>query len=65
MNPMLLENRKFAVRIYMQLDVPNKSDVSLRLVTRTNPLLVFHYNFGYVKRCGEFYDENKFSREEG
>ena len=34
------------------------------LVARTNPLLVFHYNFGYVKRCGEFYDENKFNRED-
>ncbi|CAJ1434334.1 unnamed protein product [Effrenium voratum] len=50
-NPLLLENRKFAVRVYM-------------LVARTKPLLVFHYNFGYIKRCGEFYDENKFNRED-
>lgn len=50
-NPLLLENRKFAVRIYM-------------LVARTNPLLVFHYNFGYIKRCGQYYDENKFNRED-
>eukprot|EP00913_Durusdinium_trenchii_P030182 g28281.t1 len=50
-NPLLLENRKFAVRVFM-------------LVARTNPLLVFHYNFGYIKRCGEFYDENKFNRED-
>ncbi|OLQ09787.1 putative alpha-tubulin polyglutamylase Ttll1 [Symbiodinium microadriaticum] len=70
-NPMLLENRKFAIRVYM-------------LVARTKPLLTFHYNFGYVKRlapsrrhcagvqgtewqpagCGEFYDENKFNRED-
>ena len=48
---MLLENRKFAVRIYM-------------LVARTNPMLVFHYNFGYIKRCGQYYDENKFNRED-
>jgi len=26
--------------------------------------LAFHYNFGYIKRCGEFYDENKFQRED-
>lgn len=50
-NPLLLENRKFAVRVYM-------------LVARTKPFLSFHYNFGYVKRCGEFYDENKFQRED-
>lgn len=50
-NPLLLENRKFAVRVYM-------------LVARTNPLLVFHYNFGYIKRCGQYYDENKFNRED-
>ena len=34
------------------------------LVARTNPLLVFHYNFGYIKRCGQYYDENKFNRED-
>ena len=50
-NPLLLENRKFAVRVYM-------------LVARTNPMLVFHYNFGYIKRCGQYYDENKFNRED-
>eukprot|EP00931_Biecheleriopsis_adriatica_P122261 TRINITY_DN97267_c0_g1_i1.p1 TRINITY_DN97267_c0_g1~~TRINITY_DN97267_c0_g1_i1.p1 ORF type:complete len:527 (+),score=141.00 TRINITY_DN97267_c0_g1_i1:95-1675(+) len=50
-NPLLLENRKFAVRVYM-------------LVARTKPYLTFHYNFGYIKRCGEFYDENKFNRED-
>merc|ERR1711920_500838 len=50
-NPLLLENRKFAVRVYM-------------LVARTKPLLCYHYNFGYIKRCGEFYDENKFERED-
>mmetsp|Transcript_73341 Transcript_73341/g.237191 ORF Transcript_73341/g.237191 Transcript_73341/m.237191 type:complete len:532 (+) Transcript_73341:103-1698(+) len=50
-NPMLLENRKFAVRVYM-------------LVARVKPYLCFHYNFGYIKRCGEFYDENKFHRED-
>jgi len=50
-NPMLLENRKFAVRVYM-------------LVARVKPFLAFHYNFGYIKRCGEFYDENKFQRED-
>lgn len=50
-NPLLLENRKFAVRVYM-------------LVARTKPYLCFHYNFGYIKRCGEFYDENKFQRED-
>mmetsp|Transcript_46963 Transcript_46963/g.84751 ORF Transcript_46963/g.84751 Transcript_46963/m.84751 type:complete len:521 (-) Transcript_46963:104-1666(-) len=50
-NPLLLENRKFAVRVYM-------------LVARTKPFLSFHYNFGYIKRCGEFYDENKFQRED-
>lgn len=50
-NPMLLENRKFAVRVYM-------------LVARTKPYLTYHYNFGYIKRCGEFYDENKFRKED-
>jgi len=50
-NPLLLENRKFAVRVYM-------------LVARVKPYLCFHYNFGYIKRCGEFYDENKFERED-
>mmetsp|Transcript_70432 Transcript_70432/g.204251 ORF Transcript_70432/g.204251 Transcript_70432/m.204251 type:complete len:531 (-) Transcript_70432:164-1756(-) len=50
-NPMLLENRKFAVRVYL-------------LVARTKPFLCFHYNFAYIKRCGEFYDENKFQRED-
>lgn len=50
-NPMLLENRKFAVRVYL-------------LIARTKPFLSFHYNFGYIKRCGEFYDENKFQRED-
>jgi len=50
-NPMLLENRKFAVRVYM-------------LVARVQPFLAFHYNFGYIKRCGEFYDENKFHRDD-
>mmetsp|Transcript_75031 Transcript_75031/g.219821 ORF Transcript_75031/g.219821 Transcript_75031/m.219821 type:complete len:531 (-) Transcript_75031:83-1675(-) len=50
-NPMLLENRKFAVRIYL-------------LIARVKPYLAFHYNFGYIKRCGEFYDENKFHRED-
>eukprot|EP00933_Yihiella_yeosuensis_P036017 TRINITY_DN29702_c1_g1_i1.p1 TRINITY_DN29702_c1_g1~~TRINITY_DN29702_c1_g1_i1.p1 ORF type:complete len:520 (+),score=109.76 TRINITY_DN29702_c1_g1_i1:75-1634(+) len=50
-NPMLLENRKFAVRVYL-------------LVARTAPHLAFHYNFGYIKRCGEFYDENKFERQD-
>jgi len=50
-NPMLLENRKFAIRVYM-------------LVARVKPFLAFHYNFGYIKRCGEFYDENKFNRED-
>jgi hypothetical protein len=50
-NPMLLENRKFAVRVYM-------------LIARVKPFLCFHYNFGYIKRCGEYYDENKFERED-
>jgi len=50
-NPMLLENRKFAVRVYM-------------LVARVKPFLCFHYNFGYIKRCGEYYDENKFEKED-
>jgi len=50
-NPMLLENRKFAVRIYM-------------LIARVKPFLCFHYNFGYIKRCGDYYDENKFDRED-
>jgi len=50
-NPMLLENRKFAVRVYL-------------LIARVKPFLAFHYNFGYIKRCGEFYDENKFHRED-
>merc|ERR1711920_292900 len=50
-NPLLLENRKFAVRVYM-------------LIARTKPYLCFHYNFGYIKRCGEFYDENKFHKED-
>jgi hypothetical protein len=50
-NPMLLENRKFAMRIYL-------------LVARVKPFLTFHYNYGYIKRCGEFYDENKFRKED-
>jgi len=50
-NPMLLENRKFAVRVYM-------------LIARVKPFLCFHYNFGYIKRCGEYYDENKFEKED-
>lgn len=50
-NPLLLENRKFATRVYL-------------LIARTHPYLTFHYNFGYIKRCGEFYDENKFQRED-
>jgi hypothetical protein len=50
-NPMLLENRKFAIRIYM-------------LIARVKPYLAFHYNFGYIKRCGEYYDENKFEKED-
>jgi hypothetical protein len=50
-NPMLLENRKFAVRVYM-------------LIARVKPYLCFHYNFGYIKRCGEYYDENKFEKED-
>lgn len=50
-NPMLLENRKFAIRIYL-------------LIARVKPLLCFHYNCGYIKRCGEHYDENKFRRED-
>lgn len=50
-NPLLIENRKFAVRIYM-------------LIARVKPFLCFHYNFGYIKRCGEFYDETKFVRED-
>jgi hypothetical protein len=50
-NPMLLENRKFALRTYL-------------LVARVKPYLTFHYNFGYIKRCGEFYDENKFRKED-
>jgi len=50
-NPMLLENRKFAMRVYM-------------LIARVKPFLAFHYNFGYIKRCGEFYDEGKFQRED-
>jgi len=50
-NPMLIENRKFAVRVYM-------------LIARVKPYLAFHYNFGYLKRCGEFYDESKFQRED-
>merc|ERR1719229_680284 len=51
LNPMLLENRKFAVRVYL-------------LIARVKPYLTFHYNFGYIKRCGEFYDENKFEKED-
>lgn len=50
-NPMLLENRKFAVRLYL-------------LIARVKPLLAFHYNFGYIKRCGEFYDENLYQKED-
>lgn len=50
-NPMLLEERKFAVRVYL-------------LIARVKPYLCFHYNFGYIKRCGETYDENKFQRED-
>lgn len=50
-NPMLLENRKFAIRLYL-------------LIARVKPYLCFHYNFGYLKRCGEHYDENKFERED-
>mmetsp|Transcript_44310 Transcript_44310/g.82406 ORF Transcript_44310/g.82406 Transcript_44310/m.82406 type:complete len:534 (-) Transcript_44310:159-1760(-) len=50
-NPMLLENRKFAVRVYL-------------LIARVKPYLCFHYNFGYIKRCGEFYDENKYQKED-
>lgn len=50
-NPLLIENRKFAIRVYL-------------LIARTKPYLTFHYNFGYIKRCGEFYDENKFQRED-
>merc|ERR1719387_1595982 len=48
---MLLDNRKFAVRTYL-------------LIARVKPYLAFMYNFGYVKRCGEYYDENKFQRED-
>merc|ERR1712194_860425 len=51
LNPMLLDNRKFAVRLYL-------------LVARVKPYLCFHYNRGYIKRCSEFYDENKFGRED-
>jgi len=51
LNPMLLDNRKFAVRIYL-------------LVARVKPYLCFNYNFGYVKRCSEYYDENKFGKED-
>jgi len=50
-NPMLIEDRKFAVRVYV-------------LVARTNPYLCFHYNFGYVKRCSDLYDENKFNNSD-
>eukprot|EP00927_Polykrikos_kofoidii_P059694 TRINITY_DN54835_c0_g1_i1.p1 TRINITY_DN54835_c0_g1~~TRINITY_DN54835_c0_g1_i1.p1 ORF type:complete len:534 (+),score=99.13 TRINITY_DN54835_c0_g1_i1:56-1603(+) len=48
-NPLLLDNRKFAVRVFM-------------LVARVKPFLAFHYNSGYVKRCGNHYDENRFEQ---
>lgn len=51
LNPLLLENRKFAIRVYL-------------LIARVKPYLAFHYNFGYIKRCGMHYDEGKFQRED-
>eukprot|EP00929_Paragymnodinium_shiwhaense_P054090 TRINITY_DN27107_c0_g1_i1.p1 TRINITY_DN27107_c0_g1~~TRINITY_DN27107_c0_g1_i1.p1 ORF type:complete len:538 (+),score=90.27 TRINITY_DN27107_c0_g1_i1:45-1616(+) len=50
-DPLLLDNRRFVVRIYL-------------LVARAKPFLAFSYNAGYVKRCGSSYDEHSFEQED-